>query len=260
MKTTFSINRLLRLFRNDWALNYKKYGLLALCVIGLTAMTYIGSAFAKASIELYAVWVLGLIAMFFFQGIYTATVWSEFTSKKRTISLLTLPVNKSEIFTQKFISCFVIFPILYVLYLLLTMKLTTIHNSFLDIELENKYTSISFVLSDVFSSYKLIYLLGWLPIASIFFWGAIHFKKYAFLKTLASWLTGLFLLWPIAIVLRLIITGEYNNEIFPLVAYVENSEAFFIIQAYPHFYYYLSAFVSLSLLCISYLKFKEKTI
>ena len=267
MKTTFSFNRLLKLFRNDWALNYKKYGLQAVCVICITALFYIFCALINVEIYLPAVFILGMVALGFFQGIYTATVWGEFPSKKKTISLLTLPVNQSEMFIPRFISCFIIFPILFVLYILLLMKLTTWYNlvANLNLDLTNiHFTSVAGTLEDIFFPYACIYIFLWLFIASAFFWGALHFKKYAFLKTLAFWIVGLFLLWPVSIILRLIITGEYNYAIIPFIAYIDGYEGIrkylYMFSVWPNIYYYLSGFMSLALLCISYIKLKEKTI
>ena len=263
MKTTFSFNRLFKLFCNDWTLNYKKYGLQVICIVCITALFYTFCALIGENIPLYPVFILGMIALAFFQGIFTATIWGEFPSKKKTISLLTLPVNQSEIFTQRFISCFIIFPVLFGLYILLIMKLTVWYNYSIDPDLSplnESYTFITGALREVFFPYILIYVFVWLFISSIFFWGTLHFRKYAFLKTLAFWIVGLFLLWPISIAIRFIITGEYSPEIVPLILYFDKHEVFSVLSAWPNIHYYLSGFVSFVLLCISYVKLKEKTI
>lgn len=265
MKNTFDVRRFFRLFANDYLLNYKKYILLLIVLIALTSITFIISALIKKTIHTNSIIVFSIFGLMISQGLYTVMAWGEFSSKTKTTFLLTLPAHKSEIFIQRLISCFIIFPLFYCLYTWLVLSLTIEYNWIIE-----QYNNPGFVVPETarnvltgFFHQKESYLVlvfVWIAIASAYFWGAIRYKKYVFLKSVAFWFVSIFSLWPVSIILRLILTGKYNFKIVPFLGYLNKNEDFFITEVWPHYYIYLLLFVSLSLIFISYIKFKEKTI
>ena len=277
MKTGISISRIGWLFRKDLCLNYKKYLLIIGSMFALMVITFVIMALLKEKFRYETVFAFCFIGIMVFQGIFNTTEWHEFTSRGKTVSILTLPVNRSEVFIQKFISCFIIFPILCCLYMWVTLELAEVYNNFimsqnqrfeiLDVsgapimhrEIPTMHSEIGHLLN--YFTPTMIFFV-WIFISSAFLWGALRFNKYTFLKTFSFWAIAMFLTWPLAILLRLIITGEYSYEIIPLVAYfnVNEQSSFDIVTVFPNFYFYLSGFISLVLICISYVQFKDKTI
>ncbi len=266
MKTTFDIRRFFKLFVNDFVLNYKKYGLILVVLAALTTLMFIFATLINEKIETSMILGLAIIGIMNVQGVYTSMIWKDFSSKTGTIALLTTPVHKSEIFFQRFISCFVILPALYILYIWLILGLAIEYNYIQHLsngfEPDSYKATVCGTLKDFFSQKEALYVLicSWFFVASAFFWGALRFRKYIFLKTVAYWFVAIFSLWPISIFLRLLITGKYSAEIVPLFAYKNENLDFFLMEYCTHYYMYLTGFVCLSLITISYFKLKEKTV
>ncbi len=267
MKQGFDTKRFFRLFYNDFVLNRKEYTWTAFTLIALTIIFFLAHILDGDTIYLKDLFVISFFFLIVLQAAYPTFIWRDFTSKKRTTSLLTLPANKSEIFSQKLIFSLILFPLIYCLYALLIMKLAVEYNHLIGIIMNWEHykgeTLFSFFsdLSDYDYREYSIFFCFWIFFGAAAFWGGTTFKKLSLFKNVAFWFIFAILLWFISILFRLFITGEYEPDILPFFIYDGGAyHDVCTIDFLPHFHLYLVAFVSLFLLIISYFKFREKTI
>ena len=258
MKADSTWKRILWLFRYDWALNYKKYLLMATVLVALVAVLFGIYALTGARVEMMLIQVLGAVGLFVFQGIHASLIWSDFSSKPRRIAFLALPAKQSEVFIQKLISNFVLFPVLFIVFWISVLHLALLYNTLFHSSSDSVFSLITFSAKSLYV-FK-ITIASYFACSALFFFGATRFKRLAIPKIFAAAFVSLFCLWPVAILLRFIITGKYNTMIVPLIAYVDKFSGVLVESICPNFTILFLGFLSLSLIVISYVQYKEKTI
>lgn len=234
----------------------------------LGALYFIFNITLGEKIDVFGTFLLLLFAFWIIQGLYTGVVFGEFSSKARTQQLLVLPALKAEIFWSKFLSSFVVFPVFYVLYALLVLKLGIEYNKWIAYatdypeEYIRYHTLQEFWNSNEFNEKIINQAFVFLTVffASCVLWGVMTFKKLAFLKSVAYWFFVILFSWFALIFIYFIISGNYTWSCFPFVVIEEDRGAAEIFEWYPNLVWIILSAISLILIVISRIKFNEKTI
>ncbi len=106
-----------------------------------------------------------------------------------------------------------------------------------------------------------IILIVWFFVSSVYYWGAMTFKKYACLKAVLCWIIFMLLLVPVFYCIVSLIFGQVPVFYFPFAGMrFEGLQEIIILSYYPYLLFRVGVFVSIALLIISRVKFNEKTI
>ena len=256
----FNLARFFKFFSNEWKMNAKQTGLLwgalmlsagIICILGYTE---------KNGINLGAWLFLSVIPVFIVaQGFYISIQLGAFTSKVRKTALLLQPLSKAEFLTAKMVSCFVLFPLLYVLYIALVAWFISRYNM--------THVEVDYLDSGTIGTFKGWTMLKgiasmlWPAVIAIFWTGAFYFGKHAVVKsaltTLALYvgLTGFCYLW------YGLLSGCWDSMSFPLLVYnTRNNATWDVFYAWPGFFEAFLLLGSLVLVVMSVVKYHEKTV
>lgn len=178
MNNTFSFRRFSLLFSKHTIEYYKTYLLSVAVLLGLlTAIlgfsSYVSGGPIHPEVQLAIFWVFLLGA----GSIFTSMVFSDFGDKRKSISILTLPVSHFEKYLVAWLYSFVIFQLIFLLSFYAV--------DFIVLLIGNSGKSQGLKIMNVFSleeNYKLVFLF-YAILHSLAFLGAIFFEKIHFIKT-----------------------------------------------------------------------------
>jgi hypothetical protein len=276
MNIDFSLKRFFRFFLNNYRLNNKKDLLFLGGMFVFAGIYFALFRLVKEPIDLIGTIFILLVSFLIIQGVYTCMFFGEFSSKKRTMQLLTLPVSNAEAFWSKFLSCFVVFPLIFILFSILVLQISIEYNEWYMTNIAGQFLPDFLPMREIreiwdnrshFDSGGLASLFYLVPffISISFLWGAMTFKKYAFIKSLIFWFLFIISLWPLTIFIYFLISGHFTPLCIPFL--IIREEGFGssgidvpFIFLYPNLFKYAISFVSLFLIVISRVKFNEKTI
>ncbi|NQX42953.1 hypothetical protein SAMN05421820_113207 [Pedobacter steynii] len=259
MNNTFSFRRFSLLFSKHTTEYYKTYLLSVAVLLGLlTAIlgfsSYVsgGPIHEKAQLAIFWVFLLGA------GSIFTSMIFSDFGDKRKSISMLTLPVSHFEKYLVAWLYSFVIFQLVFVLSFYAV--------DFIVLLIGNSGKSQGLKILNVFSAeenYRLVFLF-YAILHSLAFLGAIFFEKIHFIKTafvvLLLCLLAVLINQPIADALF----DAKLAKVVPFVSLgVEEGGRYYLIRPLPSIE---PVMFGLSLSCIAllwigaYFKLKEKEV
>lgn len=174
----FSINRVYQLLIRYYTLNYK--GILIASVAFSGALAIIGAVSSFASNEFRVEAFVGMFyASLFVAGvIVTSKVFRELHKPSRSIHYLTLPASPIE----KLLTAWISTSIFYLLIAMVLFYFTYYISSLLTLW----WFNFPMVSINIFEYYYLKVCLHFIILHSIFFFGAVYFKGYNFLKMVLS--------------------------------------------------------------------------
>ncbi|WP_342329101.1 hypothetical protein [Pedobacter sp. FW305-3-2-15-E-R2A2] len=178
MNNTFSFRRFSLLFSKHTTEYYKTYLLSVAVLLGLLAAilgfsSYVSGGPIHEKAQLAIFWVFLLSA----GSIFTSMVFSDFGDKRKSISMLTLPVSHFEKYLVAWLYSFVIFQLIFLVSFYAV--------DYLVLLIGNSGESQGLKIMNVFSAeedYKLVFLF-YAILHSLAFLGAIFFEKIHFIKT-----------------------------------------------------------------------------
>jgi hypothetical protein len=257
---TFNMSRFLKFFSNEWKMTAKQTGLLWGALILFAFLSCLLDKEERYGIEL-GTWMFLSMTLFFCvaQGFYISIQLGGFASKVRKTALLLQPISKTEFMTAKMISCFVLFPLLYVAFVALVAWLISCYNlAHVDsIYLDGKTIG-------TFKYWKNGIMLAsmiW-PCATATYWtGAFYFSKFAAVKSALTVLALYALLTGFSYLLFGLCSGHWDTVTFPLMDYGSKAGGYWVANyAWPCFSEVILPVGSVIFVVISVFKFKEKTL
>lgn len=256
MKNHFNLRRFGLLFRKHTSEHLKSY-LMALGVLVGALFIVIGWA-AYINRSALSLNIQGTLFTFFLIGsgtIFTSTVFSNLSDKKRAIATLMLPASQFEKFLVGWIYSFVLFLLLFTgaFYLVdsLVLSLQAEPGELINIF---AYNNLAFAMVGIYS------LLHGVAI-----WGAIAFEKLSFIKTAFGFLIFLLLLTLLNnAALEWMLGRDLNSSVpFSQVSYQEQNK-FFFLQLRTSKVENMEKIVPICLACLlwlaAFMRLKEKEI
>lgn len=209
MKTNsyFDITRLKHLFIRQLSFNYKVLLIATGSVVGL--LLFIGTmmlVFSHRTIDQPV--FLGLVMPYFFIGgyVFTSIIFSELNSSHRGYLYLTLPATSLE----KLFSAWIFSSVGYILFISIVLYII----NFYYISVASFLSFKTVPLFNVFDS-KVLKMFGvYLVTQSVFFLGAIYFRRVNFLKTL------------LALFVVVVFIGIFTNVFFRIVFFRDDVNNF----------------------------------
>ena len=274
MNTSFNLSRFLKVLSNEWRLNSIKMLLFWGVMIIKTIIYFAFLRYAYQNIIPKEV----TCALLFFvlciaQGFYLQIYYHEFSSKTKTQALFLLPASRNETFWAKFLLGFILYPLFFLAYIFIVLKLNGIYNDWMiafknisiDVGAYTYYQATTFLNHNDFVTgltTKEVLFLVWLFSASAYLFGTLLFKKLATFKSLAFWfcvVTGFVLITDVTYAL---FSGVWPTLAIPGMAITTNDHRYYcvIAEMYPKLLYGFGIFICLALTGISRIKYNEKTI
>jgi hypothetical protein len=203
----FDINRLKNLLVRQISFNYKILLIATGAIAGL--LLFIGTMmllFSGQTIDQKV--FLGLIMPYFFVGgyVFSSVVFSELNSPHRGYLYLTLPASTFE----KLISSWLVCSVGYVLFLSIVMYVINLYY----ITIAASFTLKTVEVLNIFTPSVLKMFGVYMVTQSIFFLGAIYFRRVNFLKTfLALFVLVMVITFYSGILSKLLFfTNSFNNQ------------------------------------------------
>ncbi len=201
----FSLSRFIQLIRRHYVLNYKGlligYGAFAVALAIIGAL----SSFARSEFNIQVFAVLFYVFLFVAGYILSSSVFSELHSPEKSIHFLTLPASDFE----KWFSGWLNTSIIYLIFSLVVFYVSYFLSALLAlIWFEVPFEGYNIFSGDFFQM-SLLYLIT----QSVFFFGAVYFKRFNFLKTILA----LFVLLIIYSVYQTLISAVAFREIFMIL-------------------------------------------
>lgn len=266
MNTTFNFSRFLKVLSNEWRLNLKKRLLFWGGMISITILYFVALRIGdKDFVPKNTTFILLFFVMCIMQGFYLQTYFREFSSKTKTQALLLLPASRTETFWAKFIPGVLLYVLLFSAYLFIVIKGNGIYNDWLKELYDFPATDWRYQHFEGYQTLivsKPILFLIWLFSASAYLFGILLFKKFAVLKSLIFWFGIVMGLILLTYVVYALFTGVWPHIAIPglLIFDKKDNTGCVIVQMYPELLYGLGLFICLALICISRIKYNEKTI
>ena len=257
----FNFSRFFKFFFNEWKMNAKQILLLWGALILSAAFYCIMNCSDIYGIDINT-WIIWATLFLFCmaQGFYISIQLGAFTSKVRKTALLLQPVSKAEFFTAKMLSCFVLFPFLYIAFTALVALFISRYNL---AHVDSSYLSgktLDSYIQQIDNAAK--YASIWWPCVTAVCWtGAFYFGRYAVVKSVLAALALYIGLTAFCYLLFGILSGGWDSMSFPLLAYDTRYNATWdVFYAWPGF---LETFVrlgALGMVVMSVFKYHEKTV
>lgn len=248
----FDINRLKNLLIRQISVNYRTWLIATAAITGF--LMFIGTVqllFNTESID--ANYMFGIFLPAFFIGgfIFTSMIFSELNSPHRGYLYLMLPASTFE----KLVSAWLITSVLYVMFSCLVIYFINIYYVFI----AEVFTSKTVEVVNLFSSDILRIFGVYLVLQSIFFLGAIYFRRINFFKTLLSGfiLLVIFSMYSGILMKILFDTSSFHGEMVKDVSGIE----FMLENVMQPLAEYLFWFaVAPFFLIVSYFRLKERQV
>ncbi|MDR1370559.1 MAG: hypothetical protein LBJ72_10635 [Dysgonamonadaceae bacterium] len=265
MDTTFNIFRFGKLITNEYNVNFKKIILSLGMLLGIAFLFFGIAVISRVPVYLRFASVFFFLVILVFQGYVTGICFSEFSSKPGTLSFFLIPASKLEKFLAKISYCLIIFPLIFLLYHFLVMKMSVAYNSWATetFNLGNDAFSdgITYDTDSIIAKF-----LIWFLVATTFLCGALFFKKHFRAKTFLALLSAFILMGVLSPVFYFFVSGHMPSMSMPFLMTMESLNngkevyAYLLIENYPYCIYGLKLFIGLYLMLVSWVKFNEKTI
>ena len=271
MNTTFNFSRFFKVLSNEWRLNIKKMLLFWGCMMIIAVLYFfLWGHMDPDMVNKTETFGISFFLMCILQGFYLQIYFHEFSSTTKTQALLLLPASRNEIFWAKFLLGIILYLVLFSACIFILLKWNGIYNDWV-MELKkyplDDWRYVNFqryqtITLDLMS--KLILFLVWLFSSAAYLFGIVSFKKLAAFKSLALWFIVVIGLILITCVVYALFAGVWPIFAIPGIVIVtdgiQHSVECDISRMYPELLYGLGIFICLVLLCISRIKYNEKTI
>lgn len=253
----FSASRFIHLIKRHYVLNFTG---LIIAFSGIAAIVAIIGAlgsFGRQQFNDELFTSLFYVVMFITGYILTSTIFSELHRPERSVYYLTLPASSFEKLFSGWLNTSIIFLVFSLIAYYVSYLLSSIFAYW--------WFQVPFELKNVFNMGFLEASKFYIVTQSVFFFGAVYFKGYNFLKTvLALFILLMFhsfyqaMLGTIAFqdVLMLAIKGKDVDEMVSAPGLEEFAENVFLPVMKVGFYYVMPAFF----LSLSYIRIKEREI
>lgn len=182
---TFNTSRFLTFFINECRVTARQTALLwgAMILFAFTVCFFNHND--NKGIELSR-WIFWSVIVFFWvwQGFNISIQLGVFTSKTRKTALLLQPISKTEFLTAKMLYCFVLFPLLYIAYIVGVAELISLYNT--------AYFNIAYLSGSTLGTLQYlkemahIALFSWSCTTALYWTGSFYFGRYAVVKTTLS--------------------------------------------------------------------------
>ena len=267
MNTSFNFSRFLKVLSNEWRMNMIKMLLFwgVMIIISIIYFAFLRYTYSHI-IPKFVTFALTFFVMCIAQGFYLQIYYNEFSSKTKTQAMLLLPASKNEKFWAKFLLGFILYPVFFLAYIFIVLKMNEIYNdwavvlkniSIADEIYKNEYQTLIFDLTT-----KRTFFYVWLLSASAYLFGNLLFKKRPAFKSLLFWFIVVLGLSWITSGIYTLFTGVWPTHSIPGVLIgidKYNTVSCAMTQMYPELLHSL-AFICLALILISRIKYNEKTI
>lgn len=250
----FSFSRLILLMQRNITFNIKSWMIAFGEFIGVVIIVgLLNTYFSNGLLNINPVVILGYIILFINGFVLTAGTYNELHVPTRSQFYLTLPATTLE----KFFSHYLISTVLYVLIANLMLFISILI-----------YAGLSVLIWDAnmayFNPFELqnINLMGiYIVSQSVFFLGAVAFRKYNFLKTILAVFVVQFALNIILALLAWVIIGSPGVSVDVDSQNTEAELTMFFSDTLPTMAKYFTFYVLAPfLLVVSYLKLKEREV
>ena len=253
----FNFPRFFKFFSNEWKMNLRQNALL------WGAMALFAAAFCLlARTKVYGIdislWLIlsATIPFWIAQGFYISIQMNAFTSKVKKSALLLQPISRAEFLTTKMISCFIIFPLLYIAFIAGVAALMSYYNMVnVDVEYLDGRTLATFQQLPLVVE---VAAISW-PCATIIYWfGSFYFGKYAVIKSALAAVALYAGLAGFSYLFAGLLSGVWDLVSLPLfLGFSGYWQADYLCPGFSKGLLYLS---SLALIIISVFKYKEKSL
>ena len=256
----FNISRFIKFFFSEWKMNVKPIGLLWGALTLLAIIFCVLNHEKTCGIEL-GTWMFFAVIFFFIvaQGFYISISLGALSTKVRRTALLLQPVSKAEFMVSKMISCFILFPLLYFLFVMAVAALISWYNAtYFDSTL-----ILGRTLGTLRSSYRVFNTIStvW-PCATVIYWtGAFYFGRFAVVKSALTALVLYIGLIGFSYVLFGLLSGYWDAMHSPPFSYGDGAiGSWQADHACPGFTNAFLYFGCVGLVVMSVCKFNEKTL
>jgi hypothetical protein len=261
MNQVFSFKRFGMLLKKHTVENFRGHlmSLFVLMAILVTVLTAVSYAAGKplSDDQIISGQAVLFVAFLFAAGtLFTSTMFTNLSDKRKAIATLTLPCSSFEKFFVGWLYSYIIFQVVYIIaFYIIVVPMMHVGNWRSDhLVLNNVFNNSANDASITFVAYAFLH--------SVVFFGAVYFKKMHFIKTAFAFFIIIMAIWLLNDeVLRLMIHHKTSgNPPFTGIDFTEGISQQSIKLNWENMVIALFGILSVIMWCATYFRLKEKQV